>query len=249
MSVHFTVTSTAKNAVQWVPKCIESVRRQTYQNWYHVYSAADADTHVAAVHCLHSRLAAQYSSASILENVWRVWKELPDDEIIVWLDGDDWLATDHALQIIADAYADEPAPWLTYGSFKFSSHPGVETPYLGTRYPQGANVRRDVWRASHLKTFRAGLVKRIDERDLKRRDGSWIDLCTDRAFMLPMLEMAGERYTALPHVLSVYNWEASYSYANAGEDPAHASARIREEETRAYLHNLRAYRRLNERPW
>jgi len=45
----------------------------------------------------------------------------------------------------------------------------------------------NIWQ--HLRTFRKSLFDRIDAHDLKL-DGAWVDLATDWAFMLPMVEMA-----------------------------------------------------------
>lgn len=232
----FIVTSTGKNCD---PRpCIESVAAQTYKSYLHHYIAADINTyHTVRGHPGTTR----HSELGVVENVFRVWRDLADDHVIVWLDGDDWLANPRVLDNLAALYRARD-PWLTYGSFRFSEDPGFTTPLLGTRYPDGQVPRRGPWRASHLKTFRAGLVKRVREEDLKRPDGTWTEFCTDRVFMLPMLEMAGERYEAVPEVLSVYNWGSS-SFVKRPE------LREAEEVERARIHAMPEYDRLEKKPW
>ena len=254
-AIHFTVTSTAKNAAQWAKRCVASVHAQAYPNWKHIYVAADHATGRAAQGDYPTRLMAAafdllvlYSDAPSLANLWPIWQSLPDDEVIVWLDGDDWLADDFALSTLKQYYESEFAPWLTYGQFRFTNAPPgfSSTRGFAAPYESNENVRTAPWRATHLKTFRAGLVKRIAEDDLKKPDGSWCDFCTDHVIMLPLMEMAGiDRCLFIPNTLSVYNYEASYGATHV-DDPAALAV---EEAERARLCALPSYKRLEMRPW
>jgi glycosyltransferase involved in cell wall biosynthesis len=84
-----------------------------------------------------------------------------DDEIIVLVDGDDHLAHEHVLQRVADAYRRHGC-WMTYGSY---SGPNMPREAVCRSYPRWAvryNLFRALtWRASHLKTFKYGLWKRL----------------------------------------------------------------------------------------
>lgn len=121
---------------------------------------------------------------------------------------------------------------------------------IGFASPYTMPPRQDLtWRATHLKTFRAGLVKRIDPRDLKTPatsvwGGKWCPYAIDRAVMFPLLEMAGERYTFIPNILYVYNADASY-WANETNEAE--KERMWDETWR--LHGLPTYSRLEKRPW
>ena len=71
-------------------------------------------------------------------------------------------------------------------------------------YP--ANFERPRWWTSnvwqHLRTFRKYLFDAIDPDDLKL-EGKWIDIATDWAFMVPIIEMAqNPRY--IPEPLYLY---------------------------------------------
>jgi hypothetical protein len=131
--------------------------------------------------------------------------KLPPDAIVANLDGDDWLGPTNALEIVASVHED--GALVTYGSFIFADgRPGFAAPYAA-----GDDVRKAPWRATHLKTFRAGLFQAIDPEDFKI-DGTWARYARDQAFMLPMLEMAGHaRAVFIPDILCVYN------YVHSGE--------------------------------
>jgi len=244
--LHMTVTSTALNVADGAMRCIKSVQKQTFGAWEHVFVDAKSSDNTAAF----ARTAASKDTRTsvlvntvrkaALENVWEIWQTLPDDEVIVWLDGDDWLAHDRALQVVADAYNAPNEPWLTYGQFMFTNGEiGFASRYGDT--PPRHDLK---WRATHLKTFRAGLVKKINPASLKTPAGVWCPYAIDRAVMFPLLDMAGGRYTFIPNILYVYNAEASH-WAN--ETSSEEKDRVWDETYR--IHRLPPYQRLEKRPW
>jgi len=241
-SLHMTVVSTALNKERWVQRCIESVRQQTFKARNHIFidAASDDETAREAKHFPYPQLTVQVNPTrkAALQNAVETWNELPDDEIVVWLDGDDWLAHDRALEVVAEAYTD-PDVWLTYGQFMMPDG----TIGFASRYPAGGNVRQIDWRATHLKTFRAGLAKKIRPADLLKPDGTWCDLAIDHAVMYPLLEMAGERYACIDKIVCVYNFEASW-WANQ-DTAARAVERAEDDRFRA----MPSYERLLTRPW
>ncbi len=264
--IHFTIVSTVLNAEKWIGACLSSVASQTFRNYQHIVidAASDDQTEVIAQFSAETdgQLTVLHNDVrlSSLENCWSVWKDLPDDEIIVWLDGDDWLAHDRALEVLVLAYAAPTEPWLTYGQFMFSDgEVGFAAPYP----PGVASVRYMDWRATHLKTFRAGLVKQLSgvgAREgitywdnpghslskpdcLLRPDGSWVELATDKAVMWPLLEMAGAHYTCVYQILSVYNMQASWA---AQRTAIERQVELDEVER---LRALPPFRPLRKRPW
>ncbi len=242
--VHITVTSTALRAGESAGRCVRSVREQRFGEWSHVYVAGDSATYSAAWRqsevggsrrgdirqVLDEKGDYLAPFPPLLENLLPVWRSLPDDEVIVWLDGDDWLATDEALAIVAEEH--HKGALATYGSFML---PDGRPILCG---PCGANPRAEPWRASHLKSFRAGLAKRIRDEDLRRPDGAYVDLAIDRAVMLPIVEMAGERAVYIPRILCVYNTAHSF------EVNASAEAKAREAAEVARIHALPRYHRV-----
>ncbi len=124
------------------------------------------------------------------------------EDVIITVDGDDELYSNHVLQILDSHY--QSGAWLTYGQFipKSNSY----GPYC-SRIPNIATYRHsDKWLASHLRTFKRGLWNRISDSDLRDKSGSYYKTAWDAAFMFPMLEMAGdERAHFVPDILYIYN--------------------------------------------
>jgi hypothetical protein len=155
--------------------------------------------------------------------------KLRDETIIVSLDGDDWLLPG-ALARVQRAY--DAGAQVTYGSFEYSDgRKGFAAPVVGP--PRDAP-----WTATHLKTFRAGLFKKIQHEHLQTPDGKWLENARDQAMMFPLLEMAGDRAVYIPDVLCVYN------SANSEEHRKGAPFITAERAASAYLRELPRYTRI-----
>ena len=219
------VTSTVKSAPASVARCIRSVRDQSHEDWQHHVFCLDDETFDSAVSVVgkdhRTFVILVRDGAPHLANLLPLWRELPPKTPIVWLDGDDWLAVPHALAIVARAHAG--GALCTYGQFITpDGMPGFSR-QMNTRRPRDAP-----WTASHLKTFRAGLVQRIRDEDFREEDGSYAGLVTDMRVMFACLEMAPKRACFIPNILAVYNLDGSF-YMNASPDE---KARERREEAR-----------------
>lgn len=188
----FVITSTYLGIPQ--PRCVRSVETQTLYDWRHLYlDALNGELHELAT----GTVTEWPADLGALGNQLRMWEDLHDDDVIVMLDGDDWFASDWALEHVSRAYA--AGAMMTYGSFMWRDG------RIGFGSPVGTDPRAEPWRASHLKTCRAGLIKRIKDADLRRTDGEYFRCAGDQALMLPMLEMAGARATWIPEILYCYN--------------------------------------------
>lgn len=208
------VTSTVLNAERYVGRCIRSVREQTFQDWKHIIVDAKSDdaTFNAMVDAARmggadtrTELVAASDRRPVFANLLPIWRDLPDETIIVWVDGDDWLATDYALARVLREH--EAGAWVTYGQFMWRDG------RLGFAAPVGTFPRAESWRATHLKTFRAGLVKAIRDEDFRTTGGEYCPYATDRIVMLPCLEMAAGKAAFIPEILYVYNDEHSMEHA------------------------------------
>jgi len=233
--MHLTITSSAQNAAKYVEGCLRSVHEQSHKNWTHYYvvdkTSTDFTHDLAKAHQYmwsDSRIVVSYGRADRLrplDNLLPIWRSLPPEEVIVWLDGDDALLIPRALEIVNLAH--EKGAWVTWGQFVWS------TGELGFAGPVGPCPRREDWHATHLKTFRAGLVQRIDPAHLQD-DGH----ARDMAVMFPCLEMAAERGVFIDRLLYLYNVENSFQ--------AHASAADKQAEAEAVrrIRNYPRYKRL-----
>ena len=114
-----------------------------------------------------------------------------DKDILIHLDGDDWLYDDNVLDNLNKFYC-----WMTYGGFVcWDGSKDVKLPNpQSTPYPEFIHkykmYRKDVWRASHLRTFRSFLIKSVKNSDLKSNiDGKYYWHAADLAHQFPCLEM------------------------------------------------------------
>jgi hypothetical protein len=140
-----------------------------------------------------------------LYNLYTAIHACDDHAIVLTLDGDDWFKGSDVLRTINRTY-DDPYVWLTYGQFE--TFPGNA---LGQCHPMpeyivaSQSYRKQEWFTSHLRTFYAGLFKKIKTEDLLDEDGSFYQVTWDQAFMFPMLEMAHGNIRFIDKILYVYN--------------------------------------------
>jgi hypothetical protein len=150
----------------------------------------------------------QVSPKGCLENFHDVVMGLPPDRIVAWLDGDDRLFDSCSLRVVADVYDRKPETLVTYGQYctfdAFGRYFAGRCSAYETDEP-----RKEPWRASHLKTFRAGMFHRIAKADMMQ-GGRFLEYTIDLAVMFPILEMAGrDRSVFNPVVVYVYDtWHA-----------------------------------------
>jgi glycosyltransferase involved in cell wall biosynthesis len=96
------------------------------------------------------------------------WRAIPGDEICVEVDGDDWLPDSNVLTRINELYRDENV-WIANGSFRYSNvSPGFSQPQTNF-----SNLRQGRFTASHIRTWRAFLWRKIKEEDLRDENGDY----------------------------------------------------------------------------
>lgn len=138
-----------------------------------------------------------------LANLYRAIHSCSDREIIVTVDGDDFLSHENVLKELDIVYSSGDI-WLTHGCM-------IEWPSntVGWSIPIPEeiiknNAFREYRCPSHLRTFRCWLFKQIKLEDLLL-DGKFFPMTWDMAMMFPMCEMAGERHAFISNVNYCYN--------------------------------------------
>ncbi|WP_079989573.1 glycosyltransferase family 2 protein [Candidatus Protochlamydia phocaeensis] len=138
-----------------------------------------------------------------LTNLYRAIQSCRDHEIVVTVDGDDWLYDADVLKRVNKAYLSGQV-WLTHGCL-------IEYPWGNVTWSEpvppaivSQNAFRMVKCPSHLRTFYTWLFKKIKLDDLLY-EGRFFPVTWDMAMMFPMIEMAGERHAYLSEVNYVYN--------------------------------------------
>jgi glycosyltransferase involved in cell wall biosynthesis len=128
----------------------------------------------------------------------------PEDVVLV-LDGDDWLFNADVLSKLNDVYARGDVD-LTYGQYQ--NYPDGKKGYcrpVSQEVIAKRNYRRARWTFYQLRTFRHFLWEAVCDEDLRDSKGEYVSVAYDVAMMFPMLEMVGERFKFIEEVLYVYN--------------------------------------------
>ncbi len=139
-----------------------------------------------------------------LRNIIEESREYEDDEntIIAVVDGDDSLCNDEAVNILIREYKKgndvvwTAHRWDTNGMNISGEVPNEVNPYF---WP---------WRSSHLRTFKASLLKKIRDANFKDFKGAWFKRGYDQALMLPLM-LSANKYTYTPEVCYLYNIDSS----------------------------------------
>lgn len=147
-----------------------------------------------------------------IKNIYDAVHTIDDSRIVVLVDGDDELGFQenrqydkNVLTYIADVYNDKKI-WMTYGQY-IHSH--------DSRIGHCAPIAHDICRenkfrqsefvSSHLKTFYAGLFKKIKKEDLMHED-KFFPAGGDLAIMFALLEMCAEgHFKFIDKILYFYN--------------------------------------------
>jgi glycosyltransferase involved in cell wall biosynthesis len=213
MSKKFVIVIPSYNNELWCEKNLQSALQQNYPNYRIVYiDDCSTDKTVAKVEEIVSKSSkAKYftfiqntARLGAMENLYTTIHACDDDEIVITLDGDDWLIGDNILNKLDKVYSNEDI-WITYGQHKRTDN----MPYdLSAEYPKDVisknTFREHRWSASHLRTFYAWLFKKIDKQDLMY-NGKFYVMTYDLAIMFPMLEMAGNKSKFISDVFYMYN--------------------------------------------
>lgn len=127
------------------------------------------------------------------------------DRICVLLDMDDQLLP-HALRELERIYRETPDCWMTYGNW-VNQHGVVNTEgiYTAEEIDSRAYRSQDVFKFTHLRSFRRFLYDRVEPRHLKDPEGVWLRYCSDVGLMLPIADQcAGRNVVALTEPLYLY---------------------------------------------
>ena len=209
----FVVIIPSYNNKDWYQKNLDSVCFQDYQNYRVIYiddASSDGTATLVERYIKEKKLQAKVSLIQnktrhlALANLYQAIHSCKPHEIIITVDGDDWLSSDKALSYLNTIYAD-PDVWMTYGQFIY--YPEERHGYAEL-VPQEVllknRIREHPGGPTHLRTFYATLFQKIHKEDMLY-NGNFFPMAWDVAFLLPIMEMAGTHSRFIPDVLYVYN--------------------------------------------
>lgn len=204
------ILTTVYNAQDYIEQCLGSIMAQTFTGFKcYITDDMSTDNTVKLIKdtidgdprfILIENKVKHYQPGNY-DQVLRNNSDIDDNEIVVEIDGDDWLPNSTTLQLIHDIYQN-PNIWITNGSFKYAN--GGKG--FSRKQVIDENLRRVSMTCSHMRTWRAFLWRAIKQEDLKDANGIYWSVTGDLAFMYPMLEMAGEEhYHFISDVTYIYN--------------------------------------------
>jgi len=197
------------NSEDFIAKCINSTKTQSFKNFTH-YIIDDCSTDNTynimkeAVKGDDRYVILQNSKkGTTLKTHIRLMEDFkyePDD-IIIHLDGDDWLYDSNVLETVKDIYNSKGC-WATYGDYiATDGSPSICRETTDNHFRQTVH-----WKWSHLRTFKRFLWDNINQDDFLDSNGQLYTSAPDLAILLPILEMVGcERLEYIKKPLLVYN--------------------------------------------
>ena len=215
MDNRFIIITPLYNVEQWVHLCIRSVLNQEYDNYlFYLIDDISTDNSRDIIKreiegldnvVLVSNTEKKYALKNISDTLASI--DVCDEDIVVILDGDDWLSSKRVLSTINDVYLEKDC-WMTYGSYV--EYPSGTRGKFAKKIPdsiiEDATYRQSEWMSSHLRTFKYKLWKKINQEDfIFSKTGRFIKAAWDLAFVFPMLEMSAHRALYLSDILYIYN--------------------------------------------
>ncbi len=138
-----------------------------------------------------------------LENLYRMVHSCQDEDIVVTVDGDDWLYHSNVFQELNEVYS-RGHVWFTHGTL-------IEYPNNVVAWCEpikAETIAEHSYRShkcpSHLRTCYTWLFKKIQLEDLLYGE-NFFPMTGDMAIMFPLAEMAAERHAFIKNVNYVYN--------------------------------------------
>ena len=213
----FKIIVTSYNNKDWAETNIESILEQKYTNYEVMYFD---DFSTDNTYEIVQNLVGNDNRFKVIKNKSNLKKSkvfaekvsnfIDDDDIVVFIDGDDWLATPDVLTNLNNFYEKHNC-WVTYGGMVVYSgdenltEPNPQNSYYSEEIHQTNNYRRDLWRASHLKTMRGFVFNKIDKNDFKI-DDKYITFADDLVIMYAAMEMSPvDKIKSVDFVTYVYN--------------------------------------------
>lgn len=202
------------NCKTYLETCVSSIMTQKYEN-FHVYFIDDCsndDSWSVLPHednratCIKNEI-----NLTALPNIHKAVMEFCEpDSIVVLCDGDDKLINKNVLSFINNIYNEKDC-WFQYGQSLWSDgRRGFASAYSEEEFN---NLRKAIYRVSHIRSFRAGVYHKIKEQDpefsqFKDKNGQFYKSCYDVPIVWSLMELSGYKRCYFNDVpLYLYNRE------------------------------------------
>lgn len=215
------IVSPFYNAEKYIKSCILSVAQQDYENYLHVLiddCSTDNSFEVArqTIDSLPEEIRSKFLLQRNLKNRGAVYNQITainmydNDDIIMLLDGDDWLVNNNSIFHLYNDYYMYGAEF-TYGSC-WSLVDNI--PLVAQDYPEHIKKNKLYrqhkfnWNMpyTHLRTFKKSLLNDIPESEFKDENGEWYGAGGDGSVFYALIEKAHpDNVIAIKEVIYNYN--------------------------------------------
>lgn len=212
----------------WIEKNIKSILLQNYTN-YHIYYTNDLSNdntlHILnkliKIYNLHNKITVYNNSNRIYQGLSRYQmyqnNNILDDDILILLDGDDFLYHSNVLNILNNIY--QKGYEMTYGQFLYwTKEEGLGNIGGNKSFPKDI-IHNKAYRnypfiTQHLRTMKKKIIKDIDKNNFYDWNNNIINSCTDLIESFHCLEKT-DKHINSEHILLVYNKTNSIKHSNS----------------------------------
>ncbi|MCB1110220.1 MAG: glycosyltransferase family 2 protein, partial [Chlamydiia bacterium] len=200
----FTFIVLTHNNRDLIDRNIDSILSQKYSDFRVVYidqgSTDGTVDRICQKKCDKVSLIECQEGHEVYQRYYDLVVHSKNDEIIVHLYGNDWLAHEEVLSRLNQSYMN-PDVWLTYGQYIDSANfeKGIHDPQP-KKILYKKRVQRAPWVVAPFKTYYAGLFKKLHVET-----GFFISIKDENALLVPMAELAKAHVRFIPHVLYIHS--------------------------------------------
>ena len=235
---HFSFVISSFNNEKNIKNNLLSILYQNYKNWK-IYYSNDASTDktdeyfhkIINDYEIQDKVHYTYNKKNMKQSYCKYhnYHIIPDEDIVVILDGDDWLGQSDALNIFHDTYFNHNY-LILYSGYKVYYQDKIEKIVLGCEYPKkikekGLYRQYKGWHFTHVKTGFSWLFKKIPVSYFQYKN-QWLDRCTDLTEMYAVAELAKEKVGHIKKALCIYNKTNSINYNNSYYNDYNSKKRI-----------------------
>lgn len=207
------------NAKDYISKCIMSVAQQDYNNYFHVLldDASDddgADIAYSTIQSLPESIRDNFvvmkndENVGCIANQLMLMEKVADDDIVILLDGDDWLINNNTIFTYYNELHHQGYDF-TYGS-TWSLADNI--PLVGQTYPKDVIKNKSyrdhafTWGIpyTHLRTFKGSLCKDLNHDVFKDNSNNYMKAGADNPLFYEMIEKSNNPL-AVKEIVHVYN--------------------------------------------
>lgn len=211
----FKVIVPSFNCIEYLPKCLTSIEEQSFSPDA-VCVIDDASTlpqqrELILDFCKRNKWHYRFHEHNYgaIYGLVHGIKDLNcnDDDILVIVDGDDWLAHSDVLSFLNRVYTENDL-YLTWGQcekYPFERNSIKCASNIPKRVIEKKLFREIRFVFSHLHSFKYYLWRNIRDEDLRDTNHEYFRFLYDLAVYYPMLEMAGKKIKFIKETLYIYN--------------------------------------------